>query len=171
MKLVRLIDILGLKSKNGIDQNKMTNQITKMEASRVDFYYSNLINSLVLFAASPAYLDSLTGPVFNPISELETELDYAFTPVLFDEIFEKKLLSESFKPDLLDFKSNVDRIPSEIWTWENICESSEWQDLRNQANKLLDRIGIKSRIYNEDFTKIYDSDGNILKDSKYEIKK
>jgi hypothetical protein len=170
MKLDRLFDKLGLKNKKENDLNKMTYRTTKIEASRVDFYYSNLINSLVLFAASPEYLESLAGPVFNPISELETELDYAFIPVLFDEIFEKHLLPDSLKLDLLDFKLIVDKTPNGIWTWEHICESTEWQDLRNQANNLLDRIGIKNKVYNEDFTKIYDSNGNIVKDSNFEIK-
>ena len=171
MKLNRIIDILRLKDQKENNQNKMTNQTPKTEDSGVAFYYSNLINSLVLFAASPEYLDSLAGPVFDPISELETELDYAFIPVHFDMIFEKQILSDSLKPDLLDFKLAVDKTINEIWTWEHIYESAEWQDLRSQANNLLDRIGIKNKVYNEDFTNTNDSDGKIMKNNKFEIKK
>jgi hypothetical protein len=168
MKLNRILKILGLKKEKV--QVLQTNQKSKMGATKVDFYYSNLINTLVLFAATPEYLESLAGPVFNPISELETELDYAFTPLLFNEIFKKKLIIEELKTDLLSFKYKVDKIPNDLWTWKNICENFEWQKLRQEANTLLDRIGIKNKVYNEDFTTIYDSEGNIVKERKYEIK-
>ena len=167
MKLSWILEILGFIRKKEL--TKQTKKI-KMEASKVDFYYSNLINSLVLFAANPDYLDSLGGPVFDPISELETEIDYAFTPILFDEIFNKKLIVEELKTDLLEFKSKVDETPSDLWTWENIYNNSEWDKLRQEASKLLDRIGIKNKVYNDDFTTIYNSKGNIIKESKYGIK-
>ena len=53
----------------------------------VDFYYTNLINSLILFTLTTNELEKLAGPAFNPISELESEIDYAYTPVCFETIF------------------------------------------------------------------------------------
>lgn len=36
-----------------------------------DFYYTNLINSLILFSLTTEELEKLAGPVFNPMTELE----------------------------------------------------------------------------------------------------
>ena len=46
------------------------------------------------------------------LSELETEIDYAFTPVCFETIFRNKLLDEPFRAELLVFKKDTDDIPS-----------------------------------------------------------
>ena len=69
----------------------------------VDFYYTNLINSLILFSLSSTELEKLDGPTFNPLTELESEIDYAFTPVCLNTIFRKKLIDKSFKEELLQF--------------------------------------------------------------------
>ncbi len=146
------------------------NKSKKIKASKVDFYYSNLINSLVLFAATPEYLISLGDSSFNPIFELETEIDYAFTPSIFNKIFEKKLIEENLKTNLLEFKSKIDKIPSNLWTWDSICNNSEWEEIRKEANYLLDSINIKNKVYNDDFTTIHNSEGIIIKNSEFKIK-
>lgn len=53
----------------------------------VDYYESNLVNSLKLFSYSKSELEILIEPAFDPIFELESEIDYAFTPVLFQTVF------------------------------------------------------------------------------------
>ena len=58
----------------------------------VDFYYSNLINSIILFTLTTNELEKLSGPVFNPLAELESEIDYAFTPVCFETVFRNNLI-------------------------------------------------------------------------------
>lgn len=91
-----------------------------------DFYYTNLINSLILFSLTSKELQKLAGPVFNPLTELESEIDYAFTPVCFDTIFRKGLIDNSFKSELLSFKKVTDDIPSEIWDWEFLDKHETW---------------------------------------------
>lgn len=132
----------------------------------VDFYYTNLINSLILFSLTSKELEKLAGPVFNPMTELELEIDYAFTTVCFDTIFRKDLIDKSFKYDLLEFKKWTDDIPSEIWDWEFIDNHETWVTTRQKANALLDKLGVTSRTYNDDYTTIYDNAGNVIKKGK-----
>ena len=132
----------------------------------VDFYYTNLINSIILFSLTSKELEKLAGPVFNPMSELETEIDYAFTPVCFNTIFRNGLIDNSFKDELLAFKKWTDDIPSEIWDWEFIDNHEIWDTSRLKANALLDILGVTSRNVNDDYTSIYDNEGNIIKKGK-----
>jgi hypothetical protein len=131
-----------------------------------DFYYTNLINSLILFSLTAKELQKMAGPVFNPLSELETEIDYAYTPVLFDTIFRKGLIDKSYRSELLSFKKLTDDIPSEIWNFESMEKEQTWALIRQKANALLDILGVKSRTYNEDYTTVYGKDGTILKKGK-----
>jgi len=132
----------------------------------VDFYYTNLINSIILFSLTKTELEKLAGPVFDPMFELESEIDYAFTPVCFEAIFRNGLIDQSFRSDLLTFKKETDDIPKEIWDWEFLDDQMTWVSLRLKANSLLDKLGIASRTYNDDFTTIYDNEGNIIKKGK-----
>lgn len=132
----------------------------------VDFYYNNLINSLILFTLNEKELENLAGPVFNPMTELESEIDYAFTPVCFETLFRNARVSDSLKEELLSFKKWTDEIPSDIWDWDFIDTHETWITTRLKANLLLDKLNIKSRTYNDDFTTIYDENGNIIKKAK-----
>lgn len=132
----------------------------------VDFYYTNLINSLILFSLTSKELEKLAGAVYNPMTELESEIDYAFTPVCFDTIFRKGLIDKFFKEELLQFKKGTEDIPSEIWEWEFIDNHETWVTTRQKANALLNKLGVTSRTYNDDYTTIYDNKGNIIKKGK-----
>jgi hypothetical protein len=123
-----------------------------------DFYYMNLINSLVLFSLTAGELDKLTGPLFNPMTELESEIDYAFTPVCFETVFRNGLINNSLKGELLEFKKETDNIPSEIWDWKYIDQNTTWIEIRGKANNLLDKLGVTSRTYNFDYTNLYDNE-------------
>lgn len=132
----------------------------------VDFYFTNLINSLILFSLTSKEMEKLSGPVFNPMTELESEIDYTFTPVCFDTIFRKGVIDKSFKDELLQFKKWTDNFPIEIWDWEFIDNHETWVTTRLTANALLDKLGVTSLIYNDDYTIIYDNEGNIVKNEK-----
>ena len=67
---------------------------------------------------------------------------------------------------MLFFKKWTDDIPSEIWDWEFIDNHETWIETRQKANALLDKLGVTSRTYNDDYTTIYDNKGNILKKGK-----
>jgi len=125
----------------------------------VDFFYINLINSLILFSLTSKELEKLAGPVFNPMSELESEIDYAFTPVCFDTIFRKGVIDKSFQEELLLFKKSVDNIPSEIWDWEFIENHEVWITVRQKANSLLDKLGVTNRTYIDNYTIINVNEG------------
>lgn len=132
----------------------------------VDFYYTNLMNSLILFSLTTNELEKLAGPVFNPLTEIETEIDYAFTPVCFETIFRKGVIDKSLRSELLEFKKETDNIPSEIWDWEFIDNHKTWIKVRQNANYLLEKLGVTSRRYNGDYITIYGRDGQIIKKGK-----
>jgi len=150
--------LFKLKSSVGIDEVEYD--------KHADFYYTNLINALVLFSLNVEELEKLASPVFNPLTELESEIDYAFTPVCFETIFRSGIIDISYKNELLSFKKWTDDIPSEIWDWDFIDFNETWIVTRQKANELLDKLGVKSRTYNYDYTTIYDNEGNILKKGK-----
>lgn len=132
----------------------------------VDFYYTNVINSLILFSMKSAELEKLAGPVFDPMFELESEIDYAYTPVCFETVFRNRRIDVSLRDELLEFKRQADEIPSEIWDWEFLDVHPTWLAARQRANELLDKLGVSSRTYNDDFVTIYDRKGNLLKKGK-----
>lgn len=129
----------------------------------VDFYYTNLINSLILFAMPAEELDKLSGPAFDPMFELEMEIDYAFTPVCFETLFRNRYIDISFKDELIAFKKETDNMPLDIWCWEHLEAYEQWTALRYKANQLLDKLGVKSRMYDGDFVTIIDNKGQIIK--------
>ena len=115
----------------------------------VDFYYRNLINCLILFSLNSDGLEKLAGPVFDPMFELESEFDIAYTPVCFETIFRNKVIDISFKDELLEFKQEIDNMSNEIWDWDFINDHDDWIAIRQKANVLLDKLDIESRIYND----------------------
>ncbi|MCL3781316.1 hypothetical protein EMN47_13075 [Prolixibacteraceae bacterium JC049] len=105
--------------------NKEENEYDK----HVDFYWSNLLNSLKLFSYSRIELEQLVAPTFDPI-------------------FRNNLIDKSLRKELLDFKVQTDQIPSEIWDWDYIEQESQWIEVRKKANNLLNKLGITDRKYN-----------------------
>jgi hypothetical protein len=161
---INLRSIFGMKP-TSIDKSSVDKE--EIEYDRhVDFYYTYLINSLILFSLTIKELENLAGPLFDPMTELETEIDYAFTPVCFDTIFRNGLVDNSFKSELLAFKKWTEDIPSEIWDWEFIESHETWATTRLKANALLEKLGVTNRTYNDNFTTIYDDEGNIIKKGK-----
>ncbi|MCF8254900.1 MAG: hypothetical protein K9H61_03055 [Bacteroidia bacterium] len=158
---IKLKSIFGIKS-TSTDKSSVDKEEIEYD-KHADFYYTNLINSIILFSLSLKELEKLAGPDFNPITELESEIDYAFTPVCFDTIFRNGLVANSIKSELLEFKEWTDDISSEIWDWEFIDNHAIWIKTRLEANSLLDKLGVTSRTYNDDYTTIYDNLGNIKK--------
>ncbi len=65
---------ISLKSVFGIKLSETDNPSSNEERLEYDkcvnFYYSNLINSIILFALTSDELEKLTAPAFNPISDL-----------------------------------------------------------------------------------------------------
>lgn len=161
---INLKSIFGIKSsstdKSSVDKDEFEYD------KHADFYYTSLTNSIVLFSLTSKELKNLAGPVFNPLIELETEIEYAFTPVCLDTIFRKGLIDISIKEELLQFKKWTDDIPSEIWDWEFFDNHENWVATRHKANALLNKLGVTSRTYNFDYTTIHDSEGNIIKKGK-----
>lgn len=123
------------------------------------FYYTNLVNAITLFSLTWDELDRLGGPAFDPVFELESEIDYAFTPVCFETIFRNGLVDVIFKNDLLLFKRETDNIPKEIWTEEHIAGHETWALIRQKANALLHRLNINTRTYNDKYITVYDAHG------------
>lgn len=161
---INLRSIFGIKL-TSIDKSSVDKEEIEYD-KHVDFYYTNLINSLILFSLTSKELEKFAGPVFNPMTELESEIDYAFTPVCFDTIFRKGLIDKCFKNELLEFKKMTDNIPSEIWEWEFIDNHEIWVATRQKANALLDKLSVTSRTYNDDYTTIYNNEGKIIKRGK-----
>ncbi|MBB6329541.1 hypothetical protein HNP24_000491 [Chryseobacterium sediminis] len=120
----------------------------------VDFYYTNIINSLILCTYNADQLDGMAPILIDPLTELYEELDYAFIPVLFETVFRNKRIDESLKEDLLQFKNEVDEIPVEIWNWDFLDKHEKWGNIRIESEKLLNKLHIETRIYNTTYTTI-----------------
>ena len=132
----------------------------------VDFYYTNIINSIILYTYDSVKLDEMAPILIDPLTELYEELEYAFTPVCFERVFRVGLIDNSFKSELLAFKKEVDEIPTEIWDWKFLDNHDTWIMTRQNANTLLEKLGVTSRTYNDDYTTIYDNEGDIIKKGK-----
>ncbi|AZB29571.1 hypothetical protein [Chryseobacterium balustinum] len=136
---------------------------TKIELEEYDknvkFYHINILNSLILYTYNVEKLDKMTPILIDPLTELYEELDYAFLPVLFETVFRNKLLDESFKEELLLFKKKVDDIPVELWDWELLDTNEIWIKIRIDAENILNKLNIKTRIYNADYTTIISNTG------------
>ncbi len=161
---------INLKSIFGIKQTSTDKSSVEKENieydKHVDFYYTNIINSIILFTYNSNQLEEMTPILINPLTELYEELEYAFTPVCFETVFRLELINNEFKNELLEFKQEVDSIPTEIWEWEFIDNHETWITIRQKSNILLDKLGVTSRTYNDDFTTIYDIEGNVLHKGK-----
>lgn len=125
----------------------------------VKFYYTNILNSLILYTYNVEQLDKMTPVLIDPLTELYEELDYAFLPVLFETVFRNKLIDESFKEELLLFKTKVDDIPVELWDWELLDKNEIWAKIRIDAENILNKLNIKTRIYNTDYITIISNTG------------
>ncbi len=68
-----------------------------------------------------------------------------------ESVFRNKFLDQSFKKELLAFKSKVDKVPLELWEWEFLDNEEIWKQLRSDANHLLNSIGISTRTFNDEF--------------------
>lgn len=129
----------------------------------VKYYYSNILNSLKLYTYNEEKLEKMTPILIDPILELYEELDYAFTHSLFETVFRNNYINIEFKQDLLSFKRKVDNIPNEIWDWQFLDKHETWIEIRKDADELLNKLGIKSREYDLDFTTIILNTGEIVK--------
>ena len=161
---------INLKSIFGIKETSTENSSAEKDETEfdkdVDFYYINIINSIILYTYDTSQLEQIAPILIDPLFELYSELEYAFTPICFETVFKLEVIDISIKNELLEFKKEVDNIPKEIWDWEFIDNHELWKTTRNHANVLLDKLGVTSRIYNDDYTTIYDNEGNILRKEK-----
>ena len=132
----------------------------------VDFYYTNVINSLILFTYDSVKLGEMAPVLIDPLTELYEELQYACTPVCLDTVVRMELITDSMKDELLVFKKEIEEIPTEIWEWEFLDQHETWLITRQKANILLDKLGLTSRTYNDDYLTIYDKEGNIMRKGK-----
>lgn len=132
----------------------------------VAFYYTNIINSLILYTYSSEELERMAPILIDPLAELYEELEYAFTPDCFESVFRNKFLDQSFKKELLAFKSNVEKVPHELWKWEFLDNEEIWKQLRSDANHLLNSIGISTRTFNDEFHTIIKIEGNSSQSNK-----
>lgn len=144
--------------KESLDNDEQVDSLgfTKTELEEYDknvnFYYTNIVNSLILYTYN---VEQLMVPILiDPLTELYEELDYAFMPVLFETVFRNKLINENYKEELLNFKVEVDQIPVELWDWEILDTNEVWYKIRIDAENLLNKLNIKTRIFNTDFTTI-----------------
>lgn len=133
-------------------RNKPQKQLTKNEQD--EFYFSCVCNSLILFAATPEYLKTLSGPGFNILFELETEFDYAFEDALLNQCITSGKIEITLKSELLAFKQKIKSIPTELWNFPALEQNELWQEIRQHADILLTKMHVESRTLNNKFTRI-----------------
>ncbi len=124
----------------------MDDKVYSLEEKK--FFYNCLLDSLVLFACEKDYFESLISPVFAPLFELETEFDYAFMPVVFDNGCEFGEISRSLKIKLIGFKTKVKELPKVLWKWEELYSNKKWLKIREESNNILKELGEEKRKFN-----------------------
>lgn len=144
------------------DENGFTKSELLEYDKNVDFYYTNLINSLILFTYNSYELERMEPILIDPLTELYEELDYAFLPVCFETIFRNNHIDKELKNELLNFKIQVDEIPNEIWDYELIDKHEKWKKVKYLAESILEKIGIKSRIFDGKYHKVLSADGKVI---------
>lgn len=150
-----------IKSIDNLEENKL------LEYDKsVDFYYTNLINSLILFTYNSDGLEQMEFILIDPLTELYEEMDYAFLPVCFETIFRNNVIDDKYKNELLNFKKLVDEIPNEIWDYEFIGVNEKWTEIKNNAENLLNKLGVETRIFNTTHHKIITNVGKTIFDGK-----
>ncbi|MDH4472932.1 MAG: hypothetical protein QE487_10005 [Fluviicola sp.] len=92
----------------------------------VDFYFTNVINSLILFTYDSVKLEEMAPVLIDPLTELYEELQFACTPVCLDTVVRMELITDSMKDELLVFKKEIEEIPTEIWEWEFLDQHETW---------------------------------------------
>lgn len=162
------------KSKNKTEIDSLSNDteeldefgFTKSELleydKSIEFYYTNIINSLILFTYNSSELEKMEPILIDPLTELYEELDYAFLPVCFETVFRNKKIDTEYKQQLLDFKKQVDEIPNEIWDYKFIDNHNKWQEVKISAENILKNIGIQHRIFDGKHHKVMDKNGNVI---------
>ncbi|MBO6201558.1 MAG: hypothetical protein J6N74_08060 [Chryseobacterium sp.] len=134
-------------------KNLEENELLEYDKS-VDYYYTNLINSLILFTYNSDELEQMEIILIDPLTELYEEMDYAFLPVCFETVFRNNVIDDKYKNELLSFKKLVDEIPNEIWDYEFIGVNEKWTEIKNNAENLLNKLRVDTRIYNTNYVKI-----------------
>lgn len=147
---------------NASDDFELTPEELTEYDKHVDFYYTNIINSLILYTYNTEGLDKMTPILIDPLTELYEELDYAFLPVLFETVFRNGLIDMSLKEELLLFKKKVDDAPNEIWDWNVLDIHEFWKNVKIDAEKLLHKMNIETREYNTDYTTIIPIENNAI---------
>lgn len=161
---------INLKSIFGVKQTSTDKSSVDKEEieydKHVDFYYTNIINSIILYTYDVIKLEEMAPILIDPLTELYEELEYAFTPLCFETVFRLGFIDKTIKNELLDFKKEVDNIPTEIWDWDFIDTHETWITIRQRANELLDKLGVTGRTYNDEYTTIYNNEGKIIRKGK-----
>ncbi|MCW2259688.1 MULTISPECIES: hypothetical protein [Sphingobacterium] len=159
------IDLIASETYEGYELDELG--FTKSELEEYDkhvrFYYTNIVNSLILFTYKSRELELMASPIFDPMTELYQELEYAYTPVCFETVFRNNLIPSILKQELLSFKTKVVQMPSEIWDWEYLEEHRSWIEFRTDAEAILKKMEITHRVYDYSFTNIISSSGEVMK--------
>lgn len=131
-----------------------------------EIFYTNLTNTLSMFAKTAVDLKKMSAPLFDPLEEIQVELDYAFSPFCLQILFKELITNLDLQNDLQSFKSEATMLTPDLWDWNHIESHPAWNALRMNANALLDKLGVESRDYNDDFSISFDSDGQVIKKGK-----
>lgn len=141
-------------AKEKFDESGFTKSQLAEYDKRVKFYYTNIINSLVLFTYNSEKLDKMSPILIDPLTELYEELELAFTPVCFETVFRNNFIETKFKEELLKFRNEAEEIPNEIWDWKFLDDHKKWKEIRAKAENILTNIGINHRDYDHEYTTI-----------------
>lgn len=147
-------------------KNLEENELLEYDKS-VDYYYTNLINSLILFTYNSDELEQMEIILIDPLTELYEEMDYAFLPVCFETVFRNNVIDDKYKNELLSFKKLVDEIPNEIWDYEFIGVNGKWTEVKSNAENLLNKLGVDTRIYNTNYVKIIKNERKTIFDGRH----
>ncbi|HRI00309.1 MAG TPA: hypothetical protein PK006_04580 [Saprospiraceae bacterium] len=131
-----------------------------------DIFYTNLLNTLILFSKNKEELQKITKPAFDPLYEMRDGLEYSFSLDCFETIFHYQFIEESLRDELVLFFIEANNLSPDHWKWELIETGELWSKVRAKAELLLQKMNIMSRKYIEDYTISFDEDGNLTNKGK-----
>lgn len=104
-----------------------------------------------MFTDDEQELGAITYVLIDPLTEMYEELDYAFTPILFDTVFRNSLIDVKLRETLLNFKKDIAETPAEIWDMGLLDSNNTWLGIRANANKILNDLGVQHRKFNSTY--------------------
>lgn len=103
--------------------------------------YESLYNSLILFSLEFKALDALAEPLFDPEFELVSYWDNAFNAWYNQVLATEEVRKSGVVEPLNRFRAKLAAAPESLWGYDTFEKDPFWQEIRQEADALLNQLG------------------------------